>query len=112
MPRGRPNRSGIDWSDPAAVAEHKRQNDQHHEYNREYSRKHPKPYKPRPTPHASPGAPSYGVSNGNAVLTEESVREMRSLYPARTMKALAELFGVSYATVRQIIHRETWKDVT
>jgi len=45
----RPNRSGVDWSDPDAVAAYKRANERHHEYNREYKKR---TYKPVPQPHA------------------------------------------------------------
>lgn len=48
MPKGRPNRTGVDWSDPKAVAAYKRESERHHEYNQEYSRTH---YQPVPQPH-------------------------------------------------------------
>lgn len=50
-----------------------------------------------------------GARNGAARLDEESVREIRRTYAAgATQIQLASRFGVSQATVSQIIRRKTW----
>jgi DNA invertase Pin-like site-specific DNA recombinase len=102
MPRGRPNRSGIDWSDPASAAEHKkkskRKNERHHEYNREYNRA----YTDTPTAHMV----------GHSALNSEIAREIRAKYAAGgiTYRELAIEYGVSYATINNVINRRVYKE--
>lgn len=50
-----------------------------------------------------------GEKNGNVRLTENIVREMRSL--ALTDREMGMRFGVSEATARQVRTRTTWKHV-
>lgn len=58
-----------------------------------------------------------GEGNGNAILTEEAVRDIRSAY-ARGRKgrpgnaaALAEKYGVTIDTIRDVAARRAWKHV-
>lgn len=55
----------------------------------------------------------HGSKHGMAKVTEEIVREMRSMYAARTatQTGLAERFGLTQATVWAILHRKTWAHV-
>lgn len=54
-----------------------------------------------------------GESNPNAKLTANEVREIRKLYKKEKMHhlELAEMFGVSRSSVRQIIQKKTWKNI-
>lgn len=58
-----------------------------------------------------------GEDNGNAILTDEAVREIRSRYrPGRPFHpgnraALAEEFGVSEATVKDVVTGRRWRHV-
>ncbi len=53
-----------------------------------------------------------GETNGNARLTEFQVTQIRSLRAAGyKQQDLAEMFGVSQATVGQIVRRVTWKHI-
>lgn len=103
--RGRPNNTGIDWSDPDAVAAYKRSNEQHHEYNREYMREH---RAPAPLPHQPTQFP--GEDSSNHVLTWERVREIRKRYAAGGIgyARLAREYGVSPSTIVLVVKRETW----
>jgi hypothetical protein len=59
----------------------------------------------KPDDHASPGA-----LNGRAVLTNESVRELRDLYKRGEMmqKQLAARFSVSLPLVQKILAGKLW----
>jgi hypothetical protein len=46
-----------------------------------------------------------------AKLTMEKAREIRSLRPTMTLKALAERYGVGITTVRHVLSGATWADV-
>lgn len=52
-----------------------------------------------------------GISHGRAILTESQVRKIRKSYPRKTMKVLAQEFGVSPATIREIIRRLVWRHI-
>jgi len=52
-----------------------------------------------------------GELNGRAKLTEEDVRYIRSVIHAETDRALAEQFGVSQDSIRNIRLRRTWRHV-
>lgn len=60
-----------------------------------------------------PTLPSKGENNGSAILSENDVRSIRSLYATGqyTMKQMAERYDVSDPTVRLIVRRITWKHV-
>lgn len=52
-----------------------------------------------------------GEENGNAVLTVDSVREIRALFSQGgwSLVALGSKFGVRPQTIRQVVTGETWK---
>ena len=52
-----------------------------------------------------------GVRHGSSKLTEESVREIRSLWPSVPQKDLAKRFGVHQSTISGVTNGETWRDV-
>lgn len=53
-----------------------------------------------------------GTKNGRSKLTEEEVREMRSLYSAGwTQAMLGERFGIDQAGVSRVILRKSYADV-
>lgn len=56
---------------------------------------------------AAKGRQAHGSKNGRAKLTEGQVREIRAL--RGTQAAIAEMYGVSRATVSQIRSGKTWK---
>lgn len=51
-----------------------------------------------------------GSNNGRTLLTEDDVREIRSLYDTTPMthKQLANKYGLSSATIDSIVNRRTW----
>ncbi len=59
--------------------------------------------------------PKQNVRKGNRrrrILTDEQVREIRKRYDAgETQRSIAKDFSVTTNTVRQIIRRESYKDV-
>jgi hypothetical protein len=58
------------------------------------------------------GRQTRGASHPFARLTEEQVREIRSLDPEITnIAAVARRYGVSYFTIRKVVRGETWRDV-
>jgi DNA invertase Pin-like site-specific DNA recombinase len=54
-----------------------------------------------------------GTASGNAKLTEEIVREMRTRYAAGgvTQQALSDEYGINRGTISEIINRKLWKHV-
>lgn len=56
-----------------------------------------------------------GASNGKAVLSEEDVRELRSIYIPHDkefgMKALAKKYEVSEPTINRVVHRRSYKNI-
>ena len=47
---------------------------------------------------------------GNSVLNRKAVQEIRSLYErGHRQTELASMFGISQATVSQVVRRVTWK---
>jgi hypothetical protein len=53
-----------------------------------------------------------GSNNGNRVLNEASVKEIRRLYELETKPVeLSNLFNVSVSCIRFIVNRQTWKHV-
>lgn len=52
-----------------------------------------------------------GSRNGNARLTEQIVREMRTLYATgeHSFPALGRRFGVAHSVVVDAVHRKTWR---
>jgi hypothetical protein len=57
------------------------------------------------------GRTPHGEGNGNAKLTNEQVREIRSLYPRYTKSELARMYGVDRSVTRRIISGEAWRDI-
>ena len=59
--------------------------------------------------------PVRGTLQGNAVLTEDEVREIRRLYkghdPKRGMKALSKKYGVSEPTIDKCVRRVSYKNI-
>ena len=54
---------------------------------------------------------SPGTSNGMARLTEQDVREIRSLWPGLKQKEIADRFGVDHTTISLILLRKRWRHV-
>lgn len=115
MPRK--NRSGIDWSDPAARraynAEIKRRNLQHHDYNRQYSKEH---YEPTPVDElhqirtaAGKASAAARLASGKNKLTPDDVRAIRA--SAESSSQLARMYDVGIMTISDIRNYKTWKDV-
>lgn len=52
-----------------------------------------------------------GVRHGCAKLTEQAVREIRSLWPSVSQKELAKRFGVNQSTISGVTNGETWREV-
>lgn len=52
-----------------------------------------------------------GVYNGNSKITEDDVREIRRMRGEYTYDQLAQMFGVSKSTIRDILCRKSWKHV-
>lgn len=55
-----------------------------------------------------------GEKHSQAVLTEEAVRDIRARYKRHvvTGRMLANQYGVSTATVEDVLHRRTWRHVS
>ena len=54
-------------------------------------------------------SPSPGEKNGNHKLNETQVKEIRLLHSqGESMRGIAKQFGISKASVENIIHRRTW----
>lgn len=47
----------------------------------------------------------------NSRLSESDVRSIRSIYPVKTMQALADEFGVSKKTIANVVHNKIFVDV-
>jgi hypothetical protein len=108
MPRGRPNKSGIDWSDPAAWRDYKRRSESHHRASREYWRREHAPH----LVGAPKQPPPAGERHGSHRLTEAQVRVIRQrLIHGVTHQELAHAYGVSRATIGRIARGETWHGV-
>lgn len=127
---GRPNKSGIDWSDPAAVAAYKRQNARHHEYNRAYYEARKKEINRRIVERqrrlrilagkaprlARPRSPARGRRRGEdhprTTLTDAAVRAIRHR-KARgdTYEDIAKDYGLQRAAIYKIVKRLTWGHV-
>jgi len=84
---GRKNRSGIDWSDPVAVAQKKRG----------YA-------------HPQAATQSTFVHGTNQVLTPDDVRTIRRRLLSESANAIARDYGVAQVTIWRIKHGITWKD--
>lgn len=53
-----------------------------------------------------------GVRNGNAKLTDETVRMIRALHHKKSQRQLAQMFGVDRSLVGLVVNRKIWKHVT
>lgn len=52
-----------------------------------------------------------GESNGNAVLTEDLVRQIRKLKGKFSISKIAEKFGVCYSAAKRVLSNKTWSHV-
>lgn len=57
------------------------------------------------------GVALFGERNHNAKLTADEVRAIRELAPRASKQSLAEMYGISPITVRDIINGRTWRHV-
>ncbi len=57
------------------------------------------------------GRMQHGVQHYAAKLTDDSVRQIRALHGVSTQAELSEMFGVSQASISQVLNRRTWKHV-
>lgn len=57
------------------------------------------------------GNPARGEAQGFARLTSEDVREIRYLAGEFSQGSLADMYGVSQATISDIVCRRTWKHI-
>lgn len=56
------------------------------------------------------GERSHGEKHGNAKLTADNVRELRSLYVhGATLRQLGEKFGVSNVSIYNAVSGRTWR---
>lgn len=61
--------------------------------------------------HLEPVPSAINVQRGSvATLNEEQVREIRSLWPSISQRAIAERYGITARHVWDVIHRRSWKD--
>lgn len=60
----------------------------------------------------TPSVMARGEANGNARLTEDSVRAIRSRWPKECAAALAQEFEVDYTTIRRIVRLDTWRHIS
>lgn len=54
---------------------------------------------------------TYGESHSQAKLTEDQVRDIRSLEGLMDQYEIAKKFGVAQATIWHILHRKTWRHI-
>jgi hypothetical protein len=52
-----------------------------------------------------------GERHASAKLTNETVNDIREIYPKMTLSAIARQFGVSKQAIWCVVHRITWKHV-
>jgi hypothetical protein len=52
-----------------------------------------------------------GERVGGAKLTESAVREIRALYPGKTQREIATMYGVNQTIVGDVVNRKTWRHV-
>lgn len=52
-----------------------------------------------------------GERNGNAILTKDKVRAIRSEWPSKSQSELARIYGVHLSTIHLIVHGRKWKDI-
>lgn len=52
-----------------------------------------------------------GAMNRSSKLTDDQVREMRSLYPTINGKQLAAMFGLKPSSIYDILNRRTWSHI-
>lgn len=57
-------------------------------------------------------AHSRGSNNIHSRLTQEDVMAIRAIYPAKSLKELGVMFGVTTQAVWAIVHRKTWQHVS
>lgn len=54
------------------------------------------------------GTDTFGERNGNSILTELDVREIRTMWPTYPMQHIGDQFGVTPEAIWLIIHRKNW----
>ena len=54
---------------------------------------------------------SKGFNNPRAILTEEQVKEIKTLLPFKKVRELSDLFGVRLHVIQQIKSGKNWKHV-
>lgn len=54
---------------------------------------------------------SFGAKHGRAKLSEQDVRDIRSVYPRMSQQAIANKHGINQTIVSDIVRRVTWKHV-
>lgn len=57
------------------------------------------------------GTMPHGETHPRSKLTDDAVRSIRTLAPTTDKRTLAEMFGVSPITVRDVIKNRTWRHV-
>ncbi len=57
------------------------------------------------------GRKTRGEQSPNSKLTEDDVRYIRAMYPAKQMKQLAAQYNVSTGAIFAVIHRVNWRHV-
>lgn len=50
-----------------------------------------------------------GTKNGNVILTESQVLEIRNLHPSKTYIELSKKYGVSRSQIMRIVKQQRWK---
>lgn len=55
--------------------------------------------------------PSKGSMNGMSKLTEEKVKDIRKLNGLKSVKEIADIFGVDKTTIHLVLSRKTWRHV-
>lgn len=57
------------------------------------------------------GRHTVGARNGNAILNDDIVREIRSLHGTISVQQIAERFGTAVSTIEGIVSHRSWKHV-
>lgn len=60
--------------------------------------------------HARNELKSFGENQHSAKLTMDKVREIRANYPSKTLKQLADEYGVCFSNISKIVRNITWKE--
>jgi hypothetical protein len=52
-----------------------------------------------------------GSLNGNALLSEEKVLEIRAIGKTKTLLEISEMYNVAFQTISMVLNRKTWKHI-